>query len=770
MYMCLHSSQPRNLDIITHPRGCAPARAAKTAAIDNAADVRAGSWTQHFYPGKHLKSKATGRRHVGKNKATKKRQYQPTVAAGAIAGARPAPAPGRARRTAAAGAEAEGATHDEDAAAALDRAAAAPQATRAAVNSLGLAWSSKAWICTTLVLRVVQSFALRSMDGSGIDARASPRLYQALDVVWYLIKRAVTAYCAITRPGERHVATWEVFLYAHVVPQLEQRQLWPQDQNLWLVGADALLRVTPAEHPALPAVVPPWPDSVEDARLQMLAAGMGPDTGPPHGLRPEQHTWLPTNTVARLTLPPAPGFPLPTSAEHLCGFFPCMLCADPVRRSALRFFMRTQNVHPRDYHVYLYTGAPMFFVVSGATLPGAALSRANDGRMPGTVPFCGVTLKLWREDGSVGSVLGLQIQKMSLRYASDWESERTAYLVLDGADSHAVVRIPSYFDHVVNHELIRVVHELVVCDCSGSVAMFLATLRRAAAGADAPVGDLKAYVEAVLNGYRHCRHTQLVQANMLATDHHYQTPLDNLRCIARRSTCCADGTCGRGHMGIFLLPLRLANGEAEHAPGYSLFAASVGRDFKVLCWDGEDSWAFLTGVSGYPGLARCKSADCPEQGCTHEREFLRLASEGQVTFPGLRCDAPAPLAGLQINLGDNNIGVVPGGRRGLPGPGERVVSTTPIPPRLPAETVIQLKVLDLACARWLTRPGDGFVHVNAVVDGGCFQTTNDGMVLWDLSCNVPGCMRPLQTDRDLTKRATLHTRYCGGGPGRRDSL
>ncbi len=634
--------------------------------------------------------------------------------------------------------------------------AALALAARAAAEALHLKWSEKGWVCVVLVVhRELRLMARDGRGGSGVSFHAWPRLSLILDLVCCLLERAAAAYCDTTSPADRNVGSWNYFLYANVVPELDQRGLWPEEQNLWLVGSDALLRATPVVQLALPGAIPIWTASIHDARLMMLDAGMGPDNGPPQGLRPFQQVWSSTSDLESLTLPPPHDFPLPTRAGDMCGYIPCMLCLDPVKQTAFRFFMRTQTGGPCNYTVYLYTSAPMFFVITGAALPCA--NKANDGGPPGTVPFCAVARRVWRLDGELGSVPDLQVQQMLCRYASDRSQTPSVYLVTGPgvADSHAVVSLRFHFNLVVdgagNDPPLRVVHELLVCDCSGGVAMPLASLRRAAAGADSRVGDLPAYIEVLLRSYHHCLHTQRVQADLLAKDLQHRVPLGVLRCVSLRSKCCADNACLRAHMGSYLLPLRPADGEAEQDPDYySLFVGMAGRAAKVFCWDGADSWAFLAGVPGYPRLARCQNAfDCDGHDCAHERKFKRIAEAGYVQYPDLQSCATASFAGRWINEAATPAG--PGEEPAPYAPMERPKSTTPIPPRLPDDTVCYVKELDLCCTRWLTNPSGA-----GPLDASFFKLTGDGVVLWDLSCSVEGCGYAVQPDFSSMMSATLY--------------
>jgi hypothetical protein len=351
---------------------------------------------------------------------------------------------------------------------------------------------------------------------------------------------------------------------------------------------------------------------------------------------------------------------------------------------------------------------------------------------------------------------------MQQRFSTDPSlPARPVYIVsqADGRDMQPVVRVPFYFtidlpcNGTGNRKTVRVVHEILLCNCCGSVRLITTLLHLAARGADQNVGDLKGYLAALLESYRHCHHTLRVQAQLLEEDLLLKTELDVVRCIARRTACCSAATCDRSHVSIFTLPLRLAApGEVEAAATYALFGATMGEVFTLVCRDAYYGWAVLAPVHHKPGQVRCQNAHDCSGGiqCIHEANFAMYAAASGFTFLDLK-RAPGALVG-QIAGED---GAAPRGTAPPPTAPVQAVSTTLIAPKLQDKVMAGLKQLEAALCRWTTgciEPAKGLF----------FELLPTGTVhLWDTSCSVAGCNEPLNVDRASALACILQTRWVG---------
>ena len=608
----------------------------------------------------------------------------------------------------------------------------------------GRAWSDEAWRAIQIAVHHVFNEAARRNSGAA-DAAAHARLAvdvtRAMDTAASEVCRLASAFHCTTLPEERNMTLWENYLASNVGRRLAEHGLWPEPLNAAPDSrADAVL--------AAPA---PWIESMEQARQTMLQAGMGESRGLPPGLGTLKQPWRFFTDPAVLTLPPPlDRGVLPAGPHGLCGFVPCRTCIDVAMRASLRFLARADLGARGVFRVDFYSQPPMHMVISGAPLPLANCA----GDALGARPLCKVSTNFWRWDGERTPSPALRVKEMHQCFSTDPElPARPVYMVwqADGrGKQHVVVRVPFFFDIPANGGgSSRVVHDILLCDCCGSVQLLVAQLRHAARGQDPAVGDLAGFLSVLLQSYHHCHHTLRVQAQLLDEDPLLKTELEMVRCIARRSPCCAsEGTCDRSHTSIFMLPLRLAaRGEVEIAASYALFGVTVGEVFTLVCRDATDGCAVLAPVHHKPGQVRCQNVHDCSAGiqCVHETNFSAYAAASGFSFLDLK-RAQGALLGSGVG------GAAPRGAAPPPAVPVQAVSTTLIAPKLHDGVVERLKSLEAALCRLTTESTVEDVH------GASFEIIDRTVHLWDIRCSVAGCEELLTVDRTSPTSAILQTR------------
>ncbi len=741
-------------DILVQDVDAPPARlprSAKSAANEaRAASITGSRRAAAYYPGQHIPTNASGRRRTatatGAGKAaaaappgrTAKRRRNPTATGPGKAAAAP-PLRAVKRRAPRKGAEA-----------AMSMAALAHTAQQhirpgnAAVA--GRSWSDEAWRAIMTAVHHVLSEAARRGSGVGDAAAHADALVvevlRALNTATSVICQLATAFCCATKPDERSMALWDDFLASNVGPRLAALGLWPVPLDLPPDRHSGILAA-----PGGPII--PWIASMREARHTMLMAGMGESHGLPPGLGSLKQPWRYSTDLDAVTLPPPLDRSLLPAGPHgLCGFVPCMACTDVAMRQSLRFFARVELDAHDVYRVDIYSTAPMHIMFSGAPLPAVNIA----GQAPGSSPLCRAGNDFWRWDGVPSSSPALRVRTMQQRFSTDPSlPARPVYIVsqADGRDIQPVVRVPFFFDFPVNGAAVRVVHEILLCNCCGSVQLLTTQLRHAARLEDSTAGDLEGYFEALLQSYRHCQHTLRVQAQLLEEDHLLKTELDVVRCIARRSPCCTATTCDRSHTSIFTLPLRLAvPGEVEIAASYALLGASVGEIFTLVCRDAADGCAILAPVHHKPGQVRCQNSHDCSGGiqCVHEANFAEYAAASGFSFLDLK-RTPDALFG-QIAGGG---GAAPGNVAPPPAAPVQASSTTLIAPKLHDDVMAGLKHLEVSLCRWTTGCRDP-------VKGPFFELLAGIVHLWDIRCSVAGCEELLTVDRGCAMSCVLQTR------------
>jgi hypothetical protein len=615
--------------------------------------------------------------------------------------------------------------------------------------------------------------------GEAVPFRALRDICSTVDKVFCLLERAARAFCDddddAVPPGQRDAAAWEAFLACNVVPELGA---WgfvvDVDDMAGLAAAGAIGPPTVVLELPLDNAVPQWRTSLRHLQAHMRAAGMGADAGVPSLLVPRGLPWRITRDPDSVTLPPPParlGGPLPRRHDDLCGAFPCVMCTDPTAQAAWSLLARIPAAaERRAWDVRLNRhGEAMHLAVMGAKLPLAHVP-SDGGGVPDTTPVCAAALSAWLSDGTRDPRPLLRVQEMDLRYSPDGLRGVRAVYVVDrpsataGKDAQLVALAPFYFNlELPDGGVVRVKHELLFCDCMASYKILVAALRDAAAGRDPldeAAGDLEAYFAAVLGSYRHCTHTLRVQGELLATHTRYKTPLEKLRCLARRSACCDDNSCGRNHIVVPYLPLLLANGEPEDAVVFSLFAAQVGGRPVVAVRDEQDCVGMLAQAHNKLHVARCHSRDCADgYECEHAQYFADHSRQAGFDFPAMLRDRASLLH--EFKRGHDGGGAAPAAAEREENPlrdehddEDMPVSKTPIPRVLPSDIVCNMRAIEAGGAAWRA----GGEHRGA---GPFFEFTDAGVVLWDPCCTVPGCGAVLDHRNMPRTSAMLHTTFVG---------